>query len=98
MQTKILEQKLTALFEASMGHLKYKVKLGDTARTFEQWNKAGFRVSKGETSVKIKVGDSLRFYFFRSQVWNVDRYKTWKNNQTQVQKNNTWDLEPSGVM
>ena len=98
MQTKILEQRLKELLNESIGPLKYGVKLGDTVRTFDQWNKAGFRINKGQNSVKIKVGDQLRFYFFKSQVWNVDRYKTWKKNQQLQQKFNSWDIEPGGVM
>ena len=95
MQTKILEQKLRQLLVEALGPIDGGVKLGDSVRTWDQWNRAGYRITKGQKAVKIKVGESMRFYFFRSQVWHLGRYLKYVERKKNLKKNN---FEPSGAV
>jgi len=96
MKTDILESKLKVLLNQKLGEISGAVKLGDSIRTFDQWNRAGFMVKKGQTAVSIKVGESVRFYFWWTQVWNLARYEKWKKRQANIKKENSFSFEPSG--
>jgi len=89
---KYLYQKFTLLLGAISG----AVQIGKSARTYDDWNKAGFAIKKGQKAVAIRVGENMRFYFFQSQVWDVAKYKKWQAIKKNIKKENNFSLEPSG--